>query len=167
MVHKIREFQRALPAQQFHWGGIHMAEHQVQVVLTMQPQGLQIRSFREDITQLDVFVFQGSFLPGLHGIAVEHPRPQGTICSMFHGIGQRKLWAPVGKQDVDIFAKQLRSQDGLQQIHTILHCGSGLFFMIEGKEEAGLDEFKGLKERAVRSIVIDRIHLNEEDIRVL
>ena len=39
--------------------------------------------------------------------------------------------------------------------------------MIEGKEKAGLDEFKGLKERAVRSIVIDRIHLNDEDIRVL
>ena len=106
MIHKIREFQRALPAQQFHRGGIHMAEHQVQVVLSVQSQGLQIRPFREDITQLDVFVFQGSLLPGPHGIAVEYPRPQGTICSMFHGIGQRKLRAPVSKQDVDIFAKQ-------------------------------------------------------------
>ena len=86
---------------------------------------------------------------------------------MFHGIGQRKLRAPVGKQDVDIFAKQDGPRMDSSRSTPSFMAGSGLFFMIEGKEEAGLDEFKGLKERAVRSIVIDRIHLNEEDIRVL
>ena len=44
-----------------------MAEHQVQVVLSVQPQGLQIRSFREDITQLDVLFSKVPFCPDCMG----------------------------------------------------------------------------------------------------
>ena len=114
-----------------------------------------------------MLIFQSPLLPGLHGVTVIDPRPSGAVRSCLHAVSIREFRPPVGKQDVDIFPEELRSEDGLQQVDALLHGKSCFFLVEEGEEEAWADKLKGLDKRAVRAIVIDGVHLGDKDLRML
>lgn len=96
-----------------------MTENKVQIFLAGKPQRFQVCPFWKDIPQLDMFVFKGAFLTGLHRIAVEH---KGTLCAIrtcFHSIGICKLRTSVGKEHMDILSKYFSTENGFGQVNAL------------------------------------------------
>lgn len=165
MVHEVGQVKRAFPAEFFNRGGINVAEGQVEGLLSGEPQASQIRVLWKNVPELNMLVLQRAFLPGLHGVTVEHPGPPcaaspGPHCS------SSKFGAPISKQDMDVFSEEPCAQDGFQKVNTIFHGLCGPDFVIDGKQDTGIHKFKGLDKRAAGLVIIDGIHLRDKDVRI-
>ena len=114
-----------------------MTQGKVQGVLIRKSQGIQVSSFRADIAQLYVVVFQAAFLTGLHGIAIKHSGPASTVPGGFQDIGGGKLCAPVGHKDMDMLTEKLRTEDGLQKVNAFFLTHGSLGVPSQGKEGTG------------------------------
>ncbi len=106
-----------------------------------------------------MFIFQGAFLSGLHGVTVEHSGSSCAAVPGFHCISSSKFSSPVGEQDMDVFSEKFRSQDRFQKVNAVFHGLCGLGLVINGKEDTGIYKFKGLDKRTAGFIIINRIHL--------
>lgn len=115
-----------------------MAQGKVEGSLSGKSQGPQVGAFWKDITKFNMFVFQGTFLSGLHGVTVEYPCPPGAVSGRFHCVSGRELRSPVSEQDVDIFPEERRSQDGFEKVDAVFHGQGGFGFLINGEKEAGI-----------------------------
>ena len=161
------QLQGAFPAEFFYRDRIHMAQGKVKGSLAGKSQSPQIGAFWEDVPELDMFVFQGTLLAGLHGVTVEYACPPGAVGSRFHCIGGRKFCTPVGEQDMGIFPEKGRAQDGLEKVNAVFHRQSGLRFLVNAKKEPGINKLEGLDKGAAGLIVIDGVHLDDGDVGVV
>lgn len=167
VVHEICQLQGTFAAQFFQRRGIHMAEDKAECLLAVKAEGIQIRAMGKDIAQFDMLVFQASFLSGLHGIAEEHPCTPGTVGGGFHGICRGEFTSPVRQKDMDVFAEDLRSQNGFKKVNAVFHAQCGFGTVEHSKEDTGIYELECLEERTSGFIVVHSIHLCDEHIRVL
>ena len=59
-------------------------------------------------------IFQASFLPGLHRVAIEDSCPSGTIVSFFHMLSISKFTSAIGECYMSFLFKQAFSKDGIK-----------------------------------------------------
>ena len=159
-------FQGTLPPQFFHGHRVDVAEGQVQRLLSCQADGPEISSLGTDTAQGDMVVLEAAFLAGLHGIAVKHPRAARAAIRLLHEACRRELRAAVGQQDLRILAEDFPAEDLLQRVHSVQHVLCGLCVMVNGDHDAAAGELERLDERPVGAIVVDRVHLRHETVRI-
>ena len=144
-----------------------MAQHKVEGVLVNQSEVPQIRLFWENIAQFNVIVFQGTLLPGLHGVTKEYPCAAGAIRGGFHVLGGAEFTPPVSEQDVYVLAEEPGPENLFEEADPGEHGSGSFFFLQESKEQTGIHKLESLDERAAQLIIVDGVHLRHEDAGVL
>lgn len=167
MIHELGQVQWALAAKFFDRGGIHVAQGQVQSFLAGKAEGIEVRPFWKDITQLYMLVFQAALLSGLHGVTEKNSGSGGAVSGGLHCVSGGEFRAAVSDKNVDIFSEDIRTEDGFEQVNAIQHILCGFGRVKDGEKDACIQEFKCLEKGAGRFIVINSIHLCHKNIRVV
>lgn len=65
-----------------------------------------------------------------------------------------------------VLTEKLGAEEFLQEIDAREHGRGSLLFPQEGKEQAGFHKFESLDERAICFVIINGVHLGDEDIHL-
>ena len=95
------------------------------------------------------------------------PRPAARAAiRILHEGCRRKLRAAVGQQDMRVLPEGLPAEGFLQRVDTVQHIPGCPRVVVDGDHDAAAGELECLDERAVGDIVVDRVHLRHEAVRI-